>query len=166
MTLTAVINPVVPLNLLFPHQRVICPHSRLSTKYRIVTHNFTNDDLTDGSSPSYQSLVNIPPALLRSPLRPTTEDTPVPTTRTLFSVPVFPAEPAPSSISTLKTARSQRGNFLLYRSRSKSRRLSQYFPFSRLPRRIIPRERAQQVSHLRESASRQGVIIFPRDGRK
>ena len=43
MTLTAVINPVVPLNLLFPHQRVICPHSRLSAKYRIVTHNFTNN---------------------------------------------------------------------------------------------------------------------------
>ena len=54
MTLTAVINPVVPLNLLFPHQRVICPHSRLSAKYRIVTHNFTNNDLTDGNSPSYQ----------------------------------------------------------------------------------------------------------------
>ena len=55
MTLTAVINPVVPLNLLFPHQRVICPHSRQSAKYRIVTHNFTNDDLTDGNSPSYHS---------------------------------------------------------------------------------------------------------------
>ena len=53
MTLTAVINPVVPLNLLFPHQRVICPHSRQSANYRIVTHNFTNDDLTDGNSPSY-----------------------------------------------------------------------------------------------------------------
>ena len=53
MTLTAVINPVVPLNLLFPHQRVICPHSRQSAKYRIVTHNFTKDDLTDGNSPSY-----------------------------------------------------------------------------------------------------------------
>ena len=80
MTLTAVINPVVPLNLLFPHQRVICPQSHQSAKYRIVTHNFTNDDLTDGNSPSYQSLVNIPPALLRSLLRPTTEETPVPTT--------------------------------------------------------------------------------------
>ena len=54
MNLTAVINPVVPLNLLFPHQRVICPHSRQSAKYRIVTHNFTNDDLTDGNSLSYQ----------------------------------------------------------------------------------------------------------------
>ena len=54
MTLTAVINPVVPLNLLFPHQRVICPHSRQPAKYRIVTHNFTNDDLTNGKSPSYQ----------------------------------------------------------------------------------------------------------------
>ena len=53
MTLTAVINPVVPLNLLFTHQRVIFPHSRQSAKYRIVTHNFTNDDLTDGNSPSY-----------------------------------------------------------------------------------------------------------------
>ena len=60
MTLTAVINPVVPLNPPFPHQRVICHHSHLSAKYCIVTHNFTNDDLTDGSSPSYQSLVNIP----------------------------------------------------------------------------------------------------------
>ena len=56
MTLTAVINPVVPLNLLFPHQRVVCPYSRLSEKYIIVTHNFTNDDLTDGNSPSYQYL--------------------------------------------------------------------------------------------------------------
>ena len=55
MTLTAVINPVVPLNLLFPHQRFICPQSRQSEKYRIVTHNFTNDDLTNGKSPSYQS---------------------------------------------------------------------------------------------------------------
>ena len=54
MTLTAVINPVVPLNLLFPHQRVICPQSRQSAEYIIVTHNFTNDDLTDGDSPSYQ----------------------------------------------------------------------------------------------------------------
>ena len=122
MTLNAVIKPVVPLNLLFPHQRVICPHSRLSAKYIIVTHNFTNDDLTDGYSPSYQSLVNIPPGLLRSPLRPTTEETPVPTTWTLSSVPVLPAEPAPFSISTLKTARSQRENFLLYRSQSKSQR--------------------------------------------
>ena len=58
MTLTAVINPVVPLNQLFPHQRVICPHSRLSAKYRIVTHNFTNDDLTDGNSPSYHWALN------------------------------------------------------------------------------------------------------------
>ena len=133
MTLTAVIKPVVPLNLLFPHQRVICPLSRLSAKYRIVTHSFTNNDLTDGNSPSYQSLVNIPPVLLRSPLRPTTEETPVPTTCTLSSVLVLPAEPAPSSIYTLKIARSQRENFLLYRSLSKSRRLSQYFPFSRAP---------------------------------
>ena len=54
MTLTAVINPVVPQNLLFPHQRVICPQSRQSAKYRIVTHNFTNNDLTNGKSPSYQ----------------------------------------------------------------------------------------------------------------
>ena len=61
MTLTAFINPVVPLNLLFPLQGVICPKSRQSAKYRIVTHNFTNDDLTNGKSPSHQSLVNIPP---------------------------------------------------------------------------------------------------------
>ena len=47
MTLTAAINPMVPLNLLFPHQRVIYPQSRQSAKYRIVTHNFTNDDLTN-----------------------------------------------------------------------------------------------------------------------
>ena len=59
MTLTAVIKPVVPLNLLFPHQRVIVPQSRQSEKYRIVTHNFTNDDLTNGKSPSYQSLVKL-----------------------------------------------------------------------------------------------------------
>ena len=114
MTLTAVINPVVPRNRIFPRQRVICPHSRQSAKYKIFPHNFTNDDPTDGNSPSYQSLVNIPPALLRSPLRPATEETPVPKTQTLSSVPVPPAEPAPFSISTLKTARSQRENFLLY----------------------------------------------------
>ena len=54
MTLTTVINPVVPLNLLFPHQKVICPQSRQSAKYIIVTHNFTNNDLTNGKSPSYQ----------------------------------------------------------------------------------------------------------------
>ena len=95
MTLTAVINPVVPLNLPFPLQRVICPQSRQSAKYRIVTHNFTNDDLTIGKSPSYQSLVNIPPAPLRSPLRPATEETPVPATGTLSYVTVFPAKPAP-----------------------------------------------------------------------
>ena len=166
MTLTTFINPVVPLNLLFPHQRVICPHSRQSAKYRIVPHNFTNDDLTNGNFPSYQSLVNTPPALLLSPLRPATEETPVPATRTLSSVPVPPAEPVPFSISTLKTARSQRENFLLYRSRSKSRCPSQYLPISCLPWRIILRERAQQVSHIRESASRRAVIIFPCDGRK
>ena len=50
MTLTAVINPVVPPNLLFPLQRVIFPQSRQSAKYRIVTHNFTNDNLTNGKS--------------------------------------------------------------------------------------------------------------------
>ena len=78
----------------FPLQRVICPQSRQSATYRIATHNFTNNDLTNGKSPSYQSLVNIPPAPLCAPLRPVTEDTPVPATRTLSSVPVFPAEPA------------------------------------------------------------------------
>ena len=53
MNLTAVINPVVPLNILFPLQRVIFPQSRQSVKYRMVTHNFTNDNLTNGKSPSY-----------------------------------------------------------------------------------------------------------------
>ena len=95
MTLTAVINPVVPINIIFPHQRVIYPQSLQSAKYRIVTHNFTNDDLTNGKPPSYQSLVNIPPAPLRSPLHPVTEETPVPATPTFSSVPVLPAEPAP-----------------------------------------------------------------------
>ena len=46
---------MVPLNLRFPHQRVIFPHSRLSAKYIIVTHIFTNDNLTDRNSPSYQN---------------------------------------------------------------------------------------------------------------
>ena len=55
MTQTAAINPVVPLNLLFPLQRVVCPQSRQSAKYRIVTHHFTNDHLTNGKSPSYHS---------------------------------------------------------------------------------------------------------------
>ena len=50
MILTAAINPVVPLNLLFPLQRVICPQSRQSAKYRIVPHNFTNDNLTNGKT--------------------------------------------------------------------------------------------------------------------
>ena len=36
MTLTAAINPMVPLNLLFPLQRVICPQSRQSAKYNIL----------------------------------------------------------------------------------------------------------------------------------
>ena len=54
MTLTAFMNPVVPLNLLFPLQRVICPQSRQSAKYIIVTHSFTNDDLTNGKYPSYE----------------------------------------------------------------------------------------------------------------
>ena len=129
MTLTAVINPVVPLNLLFPHQRVICPQSRQSAKYRIVTHHFTNDNLTNGNSPSYQSLVNIPPALLRSLLRPVTEETPVPETRTLSSVPVLPAEPAPFSLSTLKTALSQHEHFPLPQSRSKVGIRPRTFPF-------------------------------------
>ena len=113
----------------FPHQRVICPHSRLSAKYRIVTHNFTNDDLTDGNSPSYKSLVNIPPALLRSPLLPSTEETPVPATRTLSSVPVFPAEPAPFLFLHKKTALSQRENFPFPRSLSKVGVRPRTFPF-------------------------------------
>ena len=108
MTLTAVINPVVPLNLLLPLQRVIFPQSRQSAKYKIVIHNFTNDDVTNGQSPRYQLLENIPPAQLRSPLRPVTEETPVPATLTLSSVTVLPAEPAPFSLSALKTALSLR----------------------------------------------------------
>ena len=41
---------MVPLKLIFPLQRVIFPQSRQSEKYRIVTHNFTNDDLTNGKT--------------------------------------------------------------------------------------------------------------------
>ena len=165
MTLTAVINPVVPLNLLFPLQRVICPQSRQSAKYRIVTHNFTNDDLTNRKFPSYQSLVNIPPAPLRSPLRPVTEETPVPAIQTLSSVTVFPAKPA-LFLLLHKKPRSPSVKISTSSIPIKSRRPSQNLPISCLSRRIIPRERAQQVSHLRESASQQAVIIFPRDGRK
>ena len=65
---------------------------------------FTNDDLTDGNSPSYQSLVYITPAPLRSPLRLITEETPVPATRTLSSVTVLPAEPALFYFSTKNRA--------------------------------------------------------------
>ena len=65
MNLTAFINPVVRINLLFPHQKVICPHSRLSEKYRIVTNDFTKDDLTDGNSPSYQRDAGLPENLAR-----------------------------------------------------------------------------------------------------
>ena len=97
--------------------------------YRIVTHNFTNNDLTNGKPPRYQSLVNIPPAPLLSPLRPVTEYTPVPATRTLSSVPVLPAEPAPFSLSPLKTALSQRENFPLPRFRSKVGVRPRTFPF-------------------------------------
>ena len=50
MTLTAVINPVVPLNLIFPLQRVICPQSRQSSKHIIVTHNFINVNLINGKT--------------------------------------------------------------------------------------------------------------------
>ena len=35
MTLTAAIIPMVPLNLIFPLQRVICPQSRQSAKYNL-----------------------------------------------------------------------------------------------------------------------------------
>ena len=59
MTLTTVINPVVTLNLLFPLQRVICPQSSQAAKYRIVTHNFTNDNLTNRKSPSYHRCFNV-----------------------------------------------------------------------------------------------------------
>ena len=38
MTLTAAINPMVPLNLLFPLQRVICPQSRQSEKYNLFNN--------------------------------------------------------------------------------------------------------------------------------
>ena len=145
MTLTAVINPVVPLNLLFPLQRVICLQSRQSAKYRIVTHNFTNDDLTNEKSPSYQLLVNILPAPLGSPLRPVTEETPVPATWTLSSVTVFPAEPAPFSFST-KSRALPACNLHIFDPDQNSASV-QNLPISCLPRRIIPRERAQQVSH-------------------
>ena len=128
MTLTAVINPMVPLNLIFPLQRVICPQSRQSEKYRIVTHNFTNDNITNGKSPSYQSLVNIPPAQLRSLLRPVTEDTSVPATRTLSSVTVLPAEPAPFSFST-KNRALPACKFPHLRSRSKVGVRPRTFPF-------------------------------------
>ena len=59
-----------------------------------LTHNFTNGDLTNGKTLAYQSLVNIPPAQIRSPLRPVREETPVPATRTLSSATVLPAKPA------------------------------------------------------------------------
>ena len=166
MTLTAVINPVVPLNLLFPHQRVICLQSRQSEKYRIFTHNFNNDDLRDGNSPSYQSLVNIPPAPLHSPLRPVTVETPVPATWTLSSMPVLPAKPAPFFSFYTKNRALPAWKFSTSSILIKSWCPSQNLPISRLPWRIIPREHAQQVSHLRESASQRAVIIFPRDGRK
>ena len=39
MTLTAAINPMVPLNLRFPLQRVICPQSRQSAKYNLFNNS-------------------------------------------------------------------------------------------------------------------------------
>ena len=165
MTLTAFINPVVPLNLLFPLQRVICPQSCQSAKYRIVTHNFTNEDLTNGKSPSYQSLVIIPPTPLRSPLRSITGETPVPATRNLSSVPVFPAEPAPF-LFLHKKPRSPSVKFSTSSISIKSRCLSQNLPVSCLPQRIIPTDCAQKVYHFREGALQQAVIIFPCNGRK
>ena len=146
----------------FSHQRVIFPQSRQSAIYRIVTHNFTNDNLTNGKSPSYQSLVNIPPALLCSPLRLVTEETPVPATWTLSSVPVLPAKPALFLFFYIKNRALPARKFSISSIPIKSRCPSQNLPISHLPRRIIPRERAHQVSHLMESASRQWVIIFPR----
>ena len=88
----------------FPSPKGYLPSITSIRKNIIVTHNFTNDDLTNGKSPSYQSLVNIPPAQLRSPLLPVTEETPVPATRTLPSMTVFPFKPAPFSFSAKKHA--------------------------------------------------------------
>ena len=163
MTLSAVINPVVTLNLLFPLQRVVCPQSRQAAKYRIVTHNFTNDNLTNGKSPSHQSLVNIPPAPLTAPPRHRGDHgtrNPDSLLRDRFSrrtCPVSPSDKKPCSPS-VKISTSL--------IPMKSRRPSQNLPISRLPQQITPREDTQKVSHLRESASRQAVIIFPRNGRK
>ena len=106
MTLTVDINPMVPLNLLFLYKGLSALNhvnqqiTIYSTNQQYLTHNFTNDDLTNGNTLAYQSLVNIPPAQLRSPLRPVPEETPVPATRTLSSVTVLPAEPALFSFSS------------------------------------------------------------------
>ena len=165
MNLTAVINPVVPKNLLFPRQRVIGPQSCQSAKYRIVTHNFTNEDPTDGNSPSYQSLVYIPPAPLRSPLRLITEETPVPATRTLSSVPVFLPNLPRFLFLHLKPRSPSVKSFHFLDPDQKSLSVPEPFHFSP-PSMDHSGERAQQVSHLRESASRQAVIIFPCNGHK
>ena len=52
MTLTAVISPVVPQSTFSSPKGYLTSITSIS-KYRIVTHNFTKDDLTNGKSPSY-----------------------------------------------------------------------------------------------------------------
>ena len=128
MTLSAVINPVVTLNLLFPLQRVVCPQSRQAAKYRIVTHNFTNDNLTNGKSPSHQSLVNIPPAPLTAPPRHRRDHgtrNPDSLLRDRLSRRTCPVSP-----SAQKTMLSQRENFHILDPNEKSASVTEPSHFS------------------------------------
>ena len=56
MTFTAAINPMVPLNLLFPLQRVICPQSRQSANYQFdnsLLINLLTTILPNGNNLAY-----------------------------------------------------------------------------------------------------------------
>ena len=100
MTFNAYINAMVPLNLLFPLQRVICPQSCQSEKYQfdnVLLINVLMTILSNGKNLAYQSLVNIPTPQLHSPLLPAPEETPVPATRTFLSCDLLTTVPALSS---------------------------------------------------------------------
>ena len=95
MTFTASINPMLPLNLLFPLQRVIRPQYRQSENYFLFNNsiNLLTTILPNVKTLAYQLLVNIPPAQLRFPLLPVPEETPVPATRTFLFRDLLPAVP-------------------------------------------------------------------------
>ena len=62
MTFTLAINPMVPLNLFFPLQRVICPQSRQSANYQFENSlliNLLTKILPNGNTLAYQVGINL-----------------------------------------------------------------------------------------------------------